>query len=89
METEIWKPVVGYEGFYDVSNLGRVKSLTRVIVQGNGKRITVKERILKTAVQNRGYEFVSLSNSSGKKYKLVHTLVGTAFIMSAVKPTGL
>ena len=80
METEIWKPVVGYEGFYDVSNWGRVKSLTRVIVQGNGKRITVKERILKTAVQNRGYEFVSLSNSSGKKYKLVHTLVGTAFI---------
>lgn len=80
MGKEIWKPVVGYEGLYDVSSLGRVRSLGRVIVQKNGKRIKIRERILKPAIQNRGYEFVSLSNSLGLKLKLVHQLVGKAFI---------
>lgn len=31
MAREIWKPVVGYEGFYEVSNLGRVRSLARIV----------------------------------------------------------
>ena len=45
---EIWKPVIGYEGLYSASNLGRVKS------HGNDK--TRKEKILKPRINNKGYK---------------------------------
>jgi hypothetical protein len=69
---EQWKPVVGYEGLYEVSNLGRVKSLPR-----NG---TIKiERILKQNQNGYGYLHVGLRNKS-LKTKLVHRLVADAFL---------
>jgi len=43
---EIWKPVVGYEGFYEISNLGRVKSLSRFVNRSRGGKQLKKERIL-------------------------------------------
>ena len=46
MKKEYWKPVVGYEGLYEVSNWGRVKSIKRIVNSPRGTR-TVKERILK------------------------------------------
>lgn len=69
---EIWKNIAGYEGLYEVSNLGRVKSL-------NYKR-TGKERILRPGLYNCGYLYVTLSkNGKQKKYR-IHRLVGSAFI---------
>lgn len=47
MENEIWKDVPGYAGIYQVSNLGRVKSLQRVISRENGWKQTINERFLK------------------------------------------
>lgn len=81
---EIWKEVKGYEGIYEVSNLGKIKSLERVIVCKNGTTRTVKSKILHPKKSNSGYLEVNLIN----KMKYVHRLVATAFIPNIEnKPT--
>lgn len=71
---EKWKDIEGYEGLYQISNLGRVKSL------GNGKSNNSKEKILKCGKSKQGYIFVSLSKKGKKKNYLIHRLVAQAFI---------
>ena len=69
MKKEYWKPVVGYEGLYMVSNCGRVKSIK-----------FGKERILKPVTNSSGYLLVGLyKNNIEKKYS-VHRLVAEAFL---------
>lgn len=75
---EQWRPVKGYEGLYEVSNLGRVKSL-------NYHRTGV-EKILKPSNVGNGYLFVHLSRNGKHKFFLVHRLVAIAFIPN---PKGL
>ena len=70
---EIWKDIEGYEGLYQISNLGRVKSFPRKGTQ------TKKEKILKEKRDKKGYCFVSLNNVGAKPYK-IHRLVAQAFI---------
>ena len=72
MEEEVWKPIKDYEGLYEISNLGRVKSL-------NYKK-TGKEKILKNVENNYGYLMVGLTKNGKQKLFLVHTLVAEAFI---------
>lgn len=71
---EIWKDIKGYEGLYQISNLGRVKSLVR-------KRV-LKERILKPKKKNSGYLFVCLCKNGELKYFHIHRLVAIAFIVN-------
>lgn len=47
LNSEVWKDIAGYEGCYQVSNLGRIKSLDRIVVNKNGHTKHVTERILK------------------------------------------
>lgn len=68
---EVWRDIKGFEGRYQVSNLGRVKSLAR--------RMVVKDRILKPFGNNKGYKCVHLWNIQYKE-PLVHRLVAEAFI---------
>lgn len=80
--SEIWKPVVGYEGFYEVSNLGRVRSLDRYLPNrwGNGEKL-VKGRILTQKTEKKGgYLRVHLRVAPLSKEFLVHRLVAEAFI---------
>ena len=78
--SEIWKDIKGYEGLYQVSNIGRVKSLERVVFRKNGRKFSVKERILKPRPNYKGYLQIQLYDSSGKrKFFLVHRLVCEAF----------
>lgn len=78
-EQEIWKDVVGYEGLYQVSNLGRVKSLARKI--NRGQYIEYREDILMTLFLNRhGYFTVMLSKNGKKKQHRIHQMVARAFI---------
>lgn len=80
VEKEIWRDVVGYEGLYKVSSLGRVKSLERKVKWKNGYR-TVSERILKPEKTIYGYLQVALYNREGKrKFIRIHQLVCNAFI---------
>ena len=77
---EIWKPIKNFEGMYEVSNLGRVKSLPRLKINNRGKQLT-KERIMKPHDFNAGYYKVPLTDKKhNKKYYLVHRLVAQAFI---------
>lgn len=64
---EIWKPVEGFEGLYEISNLGRVKSLSR-------------KKILKPMKDKKGYLQVGLWRDGKRKAFLVHRLVTSAFI---------
>ena len=80
---EEWKDVIGFEGAYQVSNLGRVRSLDRVIDyinNGTPTKMKIFGRILKLTPDHEGYLRVSLK--FGKKVKLagVHRLVAQAFI---------
>lgn len=77
---EIWKDIEGYEGLYQVSNLGRVKGLERTIIRKNGKPLTIKEQILKPFLDSRGYYFVSLAKNKQPKYYRIHRLIAEAFI---------
>lgn len=74
---EIWKDIEGYEGIYQVSNFGRVKSLGRVIDTKNG-RTTVKGVIMSPC--GKPYLFVYLNKNHKSKYHAVHRLVAQAFI---------
>lgn len=73
---EVWKPIEGYEGLYDISNLGRVKSLPKQ----SGSRLNINSTIMRLGSDKNGYSVISLSKNG--KYKLckVHRLVGQAFI---------
>lgn len=76
---EIWKDIVGFEGLYQVSNYGRIKSLCRLI-KNNGGMQRRHERILKQNISNGRYYIVVLCKD-GKTYpKLVHRLVAEAYI---------
>ena len=69
---EIWKDIIGYEGRYQVSNLGRVKSLNY--------NNTNKEKILKPKKENNGYLRVNLSKNGKAKMYSVHRLVAIVYI---------
>jgi len=76
---EVWKDVLGYEGVYQVSNLGNVKSLERKVKNKDGFR-TVRERILKPAIDAYGYCIVSLSVKQKVRKRPVHLLAASAFL---------
>lgn len=78
MKTEIWLDILGYEGLYQISNSGRVKSLERMIKHKYYYRIH-KVRILKTGIVN-GYKRLTLVKDGTNYYKLVHRLVIESFI---------
>lgn len=76
-----WRPIPGYEGYYDVSNYGDVKSLTRFVPRQNGNGdLSVKERILTAQVTHSQYLRVQLNKETVKKNHLIHRLVASAFI---------
>jgi hypothetical protein len=77
---EIWKPIKGFEGLYEVSNLGRIKALTRKKNCNRGWG-WIKEHIMKPTNCGTGYYRVPLTNKDHiKKYYLVHRLVAQTFI---------
>ena len=76
---EIWKDIKGYEGVYQVSNKGRVKSLKRVIDYVDDRDRPTEEIILDLNIDNNGYYQVCLSKHSEIKHIRVHKLVYNAF----------
>lgn len=79
MEKEIWKPIKNYEGLYEISNLGKVRSLPRL--KHFGERIyTTKTRILRSSDNGYGYKIVTLCKNNKHKKAYVHHLVAQTFI---------
>lgn len=79
---EIWKSIEGYEGLYEISNYGRVKSLERKILAGKGcnhKYNTLKERYIATKCYGK-YPAVVLCKNGITKRQTIHRLVARAFL---------
>lgn len=75
---EVWKKIKDYPD-YEVSNYGRIKSLSRVSVRG----ANLKERIIKGGIDTRGYQMIHLVNNGDRKTLLVHRIIAKAFICNA------
>lgn len=77
--SEEWRPVVGYEGYYVISNRGGIRGLARITVRRDGSRYPVPARILKHTIA-QGYPLVRLSRDGVSRNYLIHRLVAIAFI---------
>ena len=76
---EVWKDIQSYEGLYQISNLGRVKSLEKYVTERNGKVRIKKESILSEVEHTHGYKTVCLCNGIDKKRHYIHRIVLAAF----------
>lgn len=79
MEKEIWKPIKGYEGIYEISNIGRVKSLRRIVNNGYCDYF-IEEKILKTSMNTDGYLKITLIKCKKRKTYKIHQLIAIAFL---------
>ncbi len=80
---EIWKDIKDYEGIYQVSNLGRVKSIARKVKYSRGNHSYYQyqqERLLSANQKSNGYLEYSLCKDSKRTHKYIHRLVADAFI---------
>lgn len=81
MKKEIWKPVLNYEGLYEISNLGRLKSLDRRAKKKDGSLGFKPEKIFKrTIIKNKNYRQYNLTKNKKANLHYAHRLVATAFI---------
>ena len=80
---EIWKDIKGYEGCYQISNFGRVKSIPRIISTGCNSLKSWKGRIMKLTVDSLGYLAVHLSKGGKAKMYKVHRLVASSFLLNS------
>lgn len=78
IENEKWLPLMGYEGLYEVSNMGRIKSLGRTSI--NGKDI--QEKILKGRLTRYGYLIAYAYKDGVRKNIVIHRAVGVAFVIN-------
>lgn len=84
--TETWSAIPGYEGWYEVSSLGQVRSVTRTVKTQRGQRI-YQGRILKQYITLNGYAMVQMRRMGVSQKCLVHRLVLQAFVGDA--PDGM
>lgn len=85
---EVWKDIEGFEGHYQVSSFGRVKSMARFRDGRNGAKVPLKEKILAQKTSKGGYKIVGLCKDAKKYHPSVHRLVASAFsVNSENKPT--
>lgn len=80
MGTEKWLSIPNYNGLYEVSNFGNVKSVERFVEHSYCGRQKIKERFLKKSLTNKGYHFVALSKNGIVKQFTVHKLVAITFL---------
>lgn len=83
----IWLDVPGYEGLYQVSDAGEVRSIDRQVTGKNGVTQHLNGQLLKQHLKGKGYPCVSLSKSGTVRQRYVHDLVLLAF--EGIKPRGL
>lgn len=80
MNNEIWKDIIGYEGFYKISNYGKVKSLARLVKMGPNKFRQTNEMFLNPSKSIHGYWRLCLQKNGKRNMHFIHRLIGKAFI---------
>lgn len=80
MKDEVWKDIQGYEGLYQVSSLGNVKSLDRFTIRKDTSLLPSKSRMIKQFLTPNGYLRVPLFKNRLQKKHTVHRLVAIAFL---------
>ncbi|WHP18827.1 NUMOD4 motif-containing HNH endonuclease [Cellulomonas sp. ES6] len=85
--SERWLPVLGYEGLYEVSDLGRVRSMPREVQNGRGVMVAGGRLLKPTVSERRGSLIVSLSVHNRAESRLVHRLVLESFV--GPRPDGM
>lgn len=79
MQKELWKPILGYENYYSISNYGRVKSHYRIVYDFNGIQLRVnKPRIIRA--RKGTYLMVGLNRDRKQNHFSIHRLVATHFL---------
>jgi hypothetical protein len=92
MTNEVWKPVSGYEGYYEASNLGRIRSVDRYILSTANILHTEhtqfrKGRILKQGIGRLGYKLVILQKHGERKTFFTHRIIAATFVENPCKKT--
>ena len=77
---EIWKDIEGYEGYYQVSNQGRIRSLDRIVEHPTNGAREINGELRKLKIHQSGYYHLGLTKDGKTKYRLVHRMVAQAFI---------
>ena len=81
LDGELWKPIKGYEGYYRISNKGRILSERKFLTRKSGVRQFCKEQIVRSKSEiNSGYYVVNLIKEKKLKHFLVHRLVAEHFL---------
>jgi hypothetical protein len=80
MENEIFKAIPGYEGLYEVSNLGNVKSLPKQWLNYKNDICKIGEKILTSRIEKSGYKYLGIKKDKVRKFYKVHQLVAMAFL---------
>lgn len=79
-EREIYKDIKGYEGMYQISNMGNVRSLDRIVGSKANLKIFIKGKVLKPTHDGDGYPFVNLCKENKKKNMKNHRLLALYFM---------
>jgi len=82
IEKEIWKDIKGYEGFYQVSNLGNIKSLKSFLFTKSGIKKQRRERLMNQTIKYNGYKTIMFSINNNHKRFHVHRIVAQTFILN-------
>jgi hypothetical protein len=85
--TEEWKSIPGWDGFYNISDQGQIKSLARTLIRSNGVPMRVRERILRQGQDTSGYQQIALRRLGEATSYKVHILVALTFI--GPRPPGM
>jgi len=86
---EFWKDIPTYEGYYQASSLGRIRSLSRDTTRSNGRPFKITGRVLKPALNKDGYYKCALCVNKKLKSYRVHRLIAMAFHKSDYRQEGL
>lgn len=76
----VWKPIPNWDGYYEISNYGEVRTIPHVIMRSNGVRQTIQGRKLKPSKDHRGYLQVHLYRNGNRTHLTIHVGVAKTFI---------
>lgn len=82
-----WAPIPGWVGYYEASNAGEIRSLSRTVGRTDGRTVAMKGRVLRPSVNPKGYQIVVLARDGERRAYPVHRLIAETFL--GPRPAGM